>query len=92
MFAMTEGKNNYLLSTNLFVGISSNLQNWSVPFTIDTNGLVTTATQPEILPIYISCRPTNTLKRLIKIYIYMYVCMYYTPFHCLLKVLKRKIV
>jgi hypothetical protein len=79
MFAMREGKNSYLLSTNLSVGISSNPQNRSVPFTIDTNGLVTTANQPKILPIYISCRLANTLKRLIKIYIYIY-----TPLHCLL--------
>jgi hypothetical protein len=82
MFAMREGINSYLLPTNLSVGISSNLQNRSVPFTIDTNGLVTTATQPEILPIYISYCPANTLKRLIKIYIYIYIliCIVYSKF------------
>jgi hypothetical protein len=88
MFAMREGKNSYLLSTNLSVGISSNPQNRSVPFTIDTNGLVTTANQPKILPIYISCRLANTLKRLIKIYIYIYSLALFTQFFNLHKHVK----
>jgi hypothetical protein len=62
MFAMREGINSYLLPTNLSVGISSNLQNRSVPFTIDTNGLVTTATQPEnIAYLYLAFVVLQTL-------------------------------